>query len=110
MIGLGEDLVRLEALGDRLAARAAGTRPIITLIALVERGTQTSKRPVSRASTIASATSSGSRFLTPRASGRPEPSSVLTTPGITQWISIAVPSSSARTASQSPTTACLVAQ
>ena len=42
--------------------------------------------------------------------GRPEPSSVLTTTGITTLISMFVSRTSARIASLSPTTACLVAQ
>ena len=64
----------------------------------------------SSASTIASATSSGWSTLIARVSGRPEPSSVLTTAGITHEISIPLPRSSARTASETPTTKCLVPQ
>ena len=73
-------------------------------------GTKTSKRSVRRASTIASATSSGSTTLTARVSFKPEPSSVLTTPGHTTESSIPVPRSSARRASERPTTANFVVQ
>ena len=45
---------------------------------------------------------------TKRACGVPADSSVLTTPGITQVTSIGVPRSSARTASDTPTTKCFV--
>ena len=61
---------------------------------LIVFGTNTSKRPVWSASTIASATSSGSTALNPRVSGSPEPSSVLTTTGITTLTSMSVPRSS----------------
>ena len=73
-------------------------------------GQNTSKRPVCSASTIAAATSSGSWGLTPRVSGSPEPSSVLTTTGMTTLMSTPLSRSSARSDSLRPTTACLVAQ
>ena len=56
-------------------------------IPATERGTYTSKRPVWSASTIALATSSGWTGLKLRVSGRPEPSSVLTTTGMTTLMS-----------------------
>ena len=70
---------------------------------------KTSKRGTSSASTISLATSEASTGLTQR---WPTPlvSSVLTTVGITQATSIPLSRSSARTASLSPTTACLVAE
>ncbi len=74
------------------------------------RGTKTSKRGCSSADTISAATSSGSTFFTPRADCRPDASSVFTTPGITQENSMGVSRSSARTASVTPTTKCLVPQ
>jgi hypothetical protein len=80
------------------------------LMAALDRGTQTSNFGNFKALTMSLATSSGSSFFTPGVSGRPEPSSVLTTAGITTETSTPVPRSSARTASLRPTTACLVAQ
>ena len=75
----------------------------------VERGTKTSKRGTSSAPTTSAATCWVVRFLTPRASVMPLESSVLTIPGMTHEISTPEPLSSNRTASESPTTACLVA-
>ena len=74
-----------------------------------ERGTQTSIRPVRRASTISSATSSGVISFTTGDLAYPAIISVLTMPGMTIEKSMPVPSCSARTASVSPTTACFVA-
>ena len=73
-------------------------------------GTNTSKCGNFRASTTASATSSTLEFLKAGVSTSPAESSVLTMLGITTEISTPVPRSSARTASDIPTTPCLVAQ
>ena len=58
----------------------------------------------------ASATSPTDEFLNAGVSTRPTDSSVLTMFGITTEMSTPVPRSSERTASESPTTPCLVAQ
>ena len=79
-------------------------------IAALDAGTQTSNLGNLSALTIASATSSGASFFSPRVSASPRPSSVSTTAGITTETSIPLSRSSARTASLNPTTACLVAQ
>ena len=71
---------------------------------------KTSKRGFLSADTISSATSSGATDLTPRASTRPAVSSVRTIEGMTTDTSTPEPRSSARTASDSPTTPCFVAQ
>jgi hypothetical protein len=74
------------------------------------RGTQTSNRGSFSAATVASAICSGVTRLTPRRSGTPVASSVRAKPGMTTVISTPVSRSSARTASERPITACLVAQ
>jgi hypothetical protein len=79
-------------------------------VAPIDFGTKTSKRANAMASTTASATSSGVELLNAGVSTSPVESSVLTIPGITTEISTPVPRSSTRTASDSPTTPCLVAQ
>ena len=75
------------------------------------RGTHTSTRPVWTRLDDRVGDVLGLDHLDPAASRcRPDPSSVLTTTGITIDTSISVLRTSARIASLSPTTACLVAQ
>ena len=92
------------------SATPRGTMFISRNMPPIDLGTYTSTRPVWSASTIPLATSSGSITLIPRVRCRPEPSSVLTTTGITMLTSMPVLRTSARIASLRPTTACLVAQ
>ena len=81
----------------------------MSISAPFERGTKTSNRGFWSADTTSAATSSGSTAFT-RESARPAASSVFTTLGMTTETSTPEPRSSTRTASESPTTPCLLAQ
>ena len=111
----GEVLHRLRLKRDSTDGKAVIFRAdegVTLAIDWADLGTQTSKRPVCSASTVASATCSGVRILEAREALRPVPSSVPTMLGMTTLTEI--PSapmlfSSPRSASLRPTTACLVA-
>ena len=104
-------LTLLEFIARETASRMRrGTTAPVQITPARRLGAQTSNLGTFSASTVSAAMSSGEIRGTPRRSGTPDASSVLAKPGITTVTSMPVPRSSARTASESPTTACLVAQ
>ena len=101
---------RASAPGRRRRARAAGRGACVAHVGPIDPGTNTSKRGTGARGRSRRRRRSSVEFLNAGVSTRPTVSSVLTMPGITTEISTPVPRSSARTASESPTTPCLVAQ
>jgi hypothetical protein len=88
----------------------SGTRAASTPIGRSHRGTETSAGRLSTLDTMTAATSAGSAVGVARPSARPDTSRVRTAVGSTAVTLTPVPSSSARTTADSPTTAYLPAQ
>src|SRR5689334_14882795 len=85
--------------------RRRGTRLAAFATRWLQRGTQVSGLAFRTVAAMPSATSSAVTGLTPRAAGTPADSSVSTTVGRTMLTSIPDGASSARVASEKPTTA-----